>query len=105
MKLSKTIEMIGSTLEHQVLLIKGRENLAFQIVTKELSYTRCFARNCETSGDDPWQVVLDFLQNVREKAVLRRSQFERVDMIYNAIAMSMARGELVDDMFSAEKTR
>ena len=48
--------------------------------------------------------MLDFLQNVRERAVLRRSQFERIDMIYNAIAMSMARGELVDDIFSTEKT-
>lgn len=104
MKLSKTIEMIGSAIEHQVLLATGRESQAFQILTKETKYTRCFARNCDTGGDDPWQVVLDFLQNVRERAVLRRSQFERVDMIYNAIAMSMARGELADDMFIAEKT-
>ncbi len=103
MKLSKTVEMIGSTIEHQVTLAKGCESLAFQIVTKETNYTRCFARDCETGGYDPWQVVLNFLQNVRERAVLRRSQFERVDMIYNAIAMSMARGELVDDMFSDEK--
>ena len=104
MKLSRTAKMIGDATEHQVLLATCRESQGFRIITKDMNYTRCFVRNCETNGDDPWQVVLDFLQNVRERAVLRRSQFERIDMIYNAIAMSMARGELVDDIFSTEKT-
>lgn len=105
MKLSQTTKMIGGVLEHQVFLSVRQYKSKFQIVTKELDDTRCFVRNCETGGEDPWQAVLDFLQNVREKAVLRRSQFERVEMIYNAIAMSMARGELVDDISSPEEPR